>query len=56
MQHFTNVKLADIPRDIHYIYGLCNGNAVGAVQEYRRRFPQLKVLNRRVFEKYHKFI
>jgi len=24
--------------DMHYVYGFCDGNALAAVEEYRRRF------------------
>lgn len=44
-QYFTNAEYADI----HFVYGFCNGNANAAVQEYRRRFPNRRIPNDRVF-------
>jgi len=26
--------------DMHFVYGFCDGNALAAVEEYRRRFPE----------------
>jgi hypothetical protein len=40
-------------RDIHFVYGFCNGNAVAAVEEYRRRFPDRRIPSRRVFTRIH---
>ena len=29
--------------DMHFVYGFCNGNAVAAVEEYRRSFPDSSI-------------
>lgn len=50
MEGFSNRELADI----HFVYGFCNGRAMGAVQEYRRRFPNRRVPDRRVFINSHR--
>ena len=39
--------------DIHFVYGFCNGNAVAAVDEYRRRFPDRRIPSSRVFTRTH---
>jgi len=39
--------------DIHFVYGFCNGNALAAVEEYRRRFPDRRIPSRRVFTRIH---
>jgi len=35
--------------DMHFVYRVCNGNATAAVEEYRLRYPQWWVPDRRVF-------
>jgi len=35
--------------DMHFVYGICNGNARAAVEEYQRRFPDRKIPSRGVF-------
>jgi len=35
--------------DMIYVYGFCDGNSVLAVGEYQQRFPNRRILNRRVF-------
>jgi len=30
-------------RDMHFVYGFCNGNAHAAVEEYQRRFPNRRI-------------
>ena len=35
--------------DIHFVYGFCNGNALAAVEEYRRHFPDRRIPSRRVY-------
>ena len=35
--------------DMHYVYGYCDGNASAAVNEYRRRYPERRILSKRVF-------
>lgn len=42
---YSNVEYADMI----FVYGFCNGNALEAVREYARRFPNRRVPNRRVF-------
>ena len=39
--------------DMHFVYGFCNGNAVAAVEEYRRRFPDRRTPSRSVFTRIH---
>ncbi|GBP45079.1 hypothetical protein EVAR_33184_1 [Eumeta japonica] len=39
--------------DIHFVYGLCDGNAVLAVREYAQRFPNRPTLNARTFVRIH---
>ena len=39
--------------DMHFVYGFCNGNALAAVEEYRRRFPDRRTPSRRVFTRIH---
>lgn len=46
---FTNQEYAQM----HFVYGFCDGNALQAVQEYRRRFPNRRLPHRRVFENVH---
>lgn len=36
--------------DMIFVYGFCNGSNVRAVEEYRRRFPNRRVPNKRVFQ------
>jgi len=35
--------------DMHFVYGFCNGNAHGAVEEDQRRFPDQRIPSRGVF-------
>ena len=35
--------------DMHFVYGFCNGNAHGAVEEYQMRFPDRRIPSRGVF-------
>ena len=35
-------------RDMHYVYGYCDGNASAAVNEYRRRYPERRIPPKRV--------
>ena len=36
--------------DMHFVYGFCDGNAsAAAVEEYRRRYPERRILSRGVF-------
>ena len=39
--------------DVHFVYGFCNGNAVAAVEKYRRLFPDRRIPSRRVFTRIH---
>ena len=39
--------------DVHFVYGFFNGNALAAVQEYRRRFPDRRISSSRVFTRIH---
>lgn len=43
---FTNAEYADMV----FVYGVCNGNTVLAKDEYRRRFPNRKIPNRKTFQ------
>jgi hypothetical protein len=38
---------------MHFVYGFCDGNARAAVDEYRRRFPDRRILSRGVFSRIH---
>ena len=42
---FTHVEYCDM----HCVYGYCDGNASGAVNEYRRRYPERRIPSKRVF-------
>jgi len=35
--------------DMHFVYGFCNVNARGDVEEYQRRFPDRRIPSRGVF-------
>lgn len=52
------VRLCDLPpshvADMHFVYGVCNGNARAAVEEYRRRYPDRPVLGYRSFIAVHR--
>ena len=39
--------------DMHFVYGFCNGSALAAVEEYRRRFPDRRIPSSRVFTRIH---
>ena len=39
--------------DMHLVYGFCNGSALSAVEEYRRRFPDRRTPSRRIFTRIH---
>jgi len=39
--------------DMHFVYGFCDGNALDAVEEYRRRFPDRRIPSRHVFTRIH---
>jgi hypothetical protein len=38
---------------MHFVYGFGNYNALAAVEEYLRRFPDRRILSRRVFTCIH---
>jgi hypothetical protein len=38
---------------MHFVYGFCDGNALAAVEQYRRRFPDQRTPSRRVFIRIH---
>ena len=38
-------------RDMHFVYGFCNGNARAALEEYQRRFPDRRIPSRGVFNR-----
>ena len=42
---FTHVEYCDM----HYVYGYCDGNASAAMNEYQRRYPERRILSKRVF-------
>lgn len=46
---YTHVELADI----HYIYGLADGNSNAARRLYAERFPRRRLPNRRIFLAVH---
>jgi len=39
--------------DMHFVNGFCDGNARAAVEEYQRRFPDLRIPSRSVFTRIH---
>jgi hypothetical protein len=39
--------------DMHFVYGICDGNAHAAVEEYQRRFPDQRIPSRGVFAHIH---
>ena len=39
--------------DMHSAYGLCDGNARAAVEEYGRHFPDRRIPSRGVFTRIH---
>ena len=41
---FSNVEYCDI----HYVYGYCDGNTSATVNEYRRRYPEMRIQSKRV--------
>lgn len=47
--HYSSQHIADI----HFVYGLCNGNGARAVLEYARRFPNRPTPNARTFVRVH---
>lgn len=47
---FSNAEYADI----HYVYGVCDGNSNAAVEEYRARFPNRRCPNAQVFVDVHR--
>ena len=38
---------------MHFVYGFCDANACAAVQEYQRRFPDIRIPSRSVFTRIH---
>ena len=36
-------------RDMHFVYGFCNGNSRAGVEEYQRHFPVRRISSRGVF-------
>ncbi|GLV45978.1 hypothetical protein CBL_02928 [Carabus blaptoides fortunei] len=40
--------------DIHYVYGLCDGNALEEQHEYPRRYPNRRLPTRAVFINQHR--
>jgi len=38
-------------RDMHFVYGFCDGNARAAVDEYKRRFPDRRIPSMDVFSR-----
>lgn len=39
--------------DMHFVYGLCDGNALAAQRTYRLRFPERKIPSSQVFTRLH---
>lgn len=50
MSTYSNQEKADM----HFMYGLANGNALEAARLYRQRFPRRHVPDRKMFEKLHR--
>lgn len=40
--------------DIHYVYGICDGNSLQAVAEYRRRYPGRRIPHHSTFTDIHR--
>jgi len=40
--------------DMHFVYGFCDGIARLAVQEYQRRFPDVRIPSQSVFTRTHR--
>ena len=49
MERFTNAELADM----HFVYGLADGNARQAQRLYEERFPHREVPDQRHFQRLH---
>ena len=49
MARYTNAEMADM----HYIYGLADGNALKAKRLYMERFPNRIVPDRKIFQSIH---
>jgi hypothetical protein len=47
MSKFTNAEVADM----HFVYGFCNGNSLGALREYQHQYPNKRQIYGRGFEK-----
>ena len=47
MDFYTNIEKTDMV----FLYGYCDGNAAGAVREWRARFPQRRGPDRRTIER-----
>ena len=39
--------------DMHFVYGFCDRNANGAVEEYRRHYRERRIPSRSVFKRVH---
>ena len=39
--------------DMHFVFGVCDGNAHAAVEEYQRHFPDRRIPSRSVFSRIH---
>jgi hypothetical protein len=42
--------------DMHFVYGVFNGNTTAAVEEYRLRYPWRRIPDRRVFTRVHQHL
>lgn len=49
-QHFSKAQIADM----HYVYGLCDGDARKAAREYQQRYPQRRAPTFRLFNEIHR--
>ncbi|GBN85116.1 hypothetical protein AVEN_258295-1 [Araneus ventricosus] len=50
MTTYSNKEKADV----HFMYGLANGDALEAERLYRQRFPRRHVTDRKMFERLHR--
>ncbi|GBM66756.1 hypothetical protein AVEN_200133-1 [Araneus ventricosus] len=50
MATYSNQEKADM----HFMYGLANGNDLEAERLYRQRFPRRHVTDRKMFERLHR--
>jgi len=55
MESGTSYSSSEIT-DIHFVYGLCNGNSRAAAREYRNKYPRRRAPNHKTFVDIHRQI